>query len=447
MAVFLELDAMRMLTAVLCAMCCALMGNWLVLRRQALAGDAISHAVLPGIVVAFLLSDSRTGWPVLIGAAGAGAVCIGVVELIRRFTPTEPGAAMGVVFSVMFAGGVLLMEQAASRHMDLDAGCVLYGQLSLVFWENAPLSLGEVFSSESLAGIPPQPRMLAVMLLVCVLFVGAFYKELRLSAFDPALALAMGFRPGAIHALATIFTAGAVVASFEAVGSIMVIAMLIAPPAAARLLTDRMRVQIPLSVALGATAAIAGDLIAAHAAALFPGVDSSLDPAGMIAVVAGLQVVLAALFGPRYGLVMRSVRRRRAAQDIAADDLVAAVYRLGERASGSDSVPIADVRKLLSGSADLAIRTAVSKGYAEQPTDRVRLTPLGSRRGAEVVRTHRVWEWWLVEELGLREDHVHETAEVLEHLAGKAPEPGNPPPTGAHGEPIPPPENPTGRAS
>src|SRR4051812_22117411 len=131
---FLQIDLPALTAAVLACISCALVGNFLVLRRQSLLGDAISHAILPGIVAGFLVTGSRAGLPVILGALAAAVVAGVLIEAVRRLGRLDSGAAMGVVFTVMFAGGVVLIEQGAARAVDLDADCVLYGQLEAILW-------------------------------------------------------------------------------------------------------------------------------------------------------------------------------------------------------------------------------------------------------------------------------------------------------------------------
>ncbi|TNF64076.1 MAG: metal ABC transporter permease, partial [Rhodobacteraceae bacterium] len=133
-AEFVTLSLTPILIGTLAAIACALPGNFLLLRRQALIGDAISHVVLPGIVVAFLLTGSVTTLPMVLGAGGAALVAVVLIEAIRRLGRIEPGAAMGVVFTAMFAGGVLLLEQSDTSNVHLDVEHALYGNLESLIW-------------------------------------------------------------------------------------------------------------------------------------------------------------------------------------------------------------------------------------------------------------------------------------------------------------------------
>lgn len=306
---FLQLDLPAGLTAVLASSLCAMLGNFLVLRRQALVGDAISHAVLPGIVVGFVLAGSRDTVTVMLGATAAAALAALLIETVRRLGRVESAASMGVVFTIMFAGGVVLIEQAAAHAVDLDADCVLYGQLEDVLWL-APTGLASLLDPAALAELPRELVTLAAMNAAVGLLIALFWKELRITSFDPALATAIGIPTGLFHYGLVLLLALAAVASFEAVGSILVVAMLACPAAAARLLTDRYGRQFALSLLIGTGSGLLGYALAGPVPLLL-GLDWSLNAAGMIAVVAGTALALAALFGPRYGVLAK--RRARAA--------------------------------------------------------------------------------------------------------------------------------------
>jgi manganese/zinc/iron transport system permease protein len=417
------LDLFPLLAAAFASLTCALLGNFLVLRRQSLMGDALSHAVLPGIVVAFLVTSSRNPLLMLGGATIAGLVTVVLIELIKRIGRVEPGAAMGVVFSVMFALGVVLIEKAAASSVDLDAECVLYGQLETLVWFGAPTRFTDLWSWETVHAIPRQLILLVTIFMLAVLFVGLLFKELRIAAFDPEMATSQGISARAMHYLLMIFVAAATVASFEAVGSILVVALLIAPAAAARLLTDRLGWQIIVSLIAALICGIGG-YFAATAIPAAVGADS-VNAAGSIAVVAGLLVVSAALFSPSHGVIAKGVRRRQLGREATLDDLLATLFRREE-------TPRAEPDTFAPGAAQLA----TAKELVNQTSAGLQLTSAGRQRAQTVLRKHRLWEDYLVAEAGIRADHVHETAEQLEHLGIQ---PDTDATTDPHGRPIPPP--------
>jgi len=379
-------------------------------------GDAISHSVLPGLVIAFLLTTSRHPAAVFAGAALAGVATVVLVELVKKLGRVEPGAAMGVVFSVLFALGVLLMRHAAADQVDLDAECLLHGDLEALEWWGAPDTIAGLWSMETLHAAPRQVRVLIVMTLLAAAFVGVFFKELRISAFDPALATAQGVHAGVMHYALMLLVAAATVASFEAVGSILVIAMLICPAATARLLTDRLRTQVALSVALACAASVIGYFGATLIPAQFD--LDSVNAAGSIAVMSGVLLAGAAVFSPSHGVLSAALRRRRVAREVAMDDLLAAVYR-AEEAGAEPAI-----------AAGAALALATRRGLVVGGG----LSDAGRTRARDLVRRHRLWERYLVDEAGYAADHVHEMAEEFEHTR-LAPESGAT--TDPHGRPIP----------
>ena len=293
---FVPLSLTPMLIGIFVAVACALPGNFLVLRRQALIGDAISHVVLPGIVVAFLLTGVVSTWPMLLGAAGAAIIAVAAIEVIRRLGRIEPGAAMGVVFTTMFAGGVLMLEQSDTSSVHLDVEHALFGNLESLIWLDAT-GWSSLWDPVALSGLPVElPRMAAVTLLLAG-FVVLFWRPLKISTFDEGFARTIGMRTQPLGLALVILSAIAAVAAFDAVGSIIVIAMFICPPAAARLMTNRLEHQVIWSVAFAALAAIIGYVIAGYGP-IWLGFASSVSAGGMIATVSGLILALSAVFGP-----------------------------------------------------------------------------------------------------------------------------------------------------
>ncbi|MGV2333346.1 MAG UNVERIFIED_CONTAM: metal ABC transporter permease [Planctomycetaceae bacterium] len=230
-------DGWVMLGGLLCAVAASLPGNFLVLRRMSLLGDAVSHAVLPGLALAFWITQSRSGLPVFAGAVTTGLITAMLTQWIRDVGKVDEGASIGVVFTTLFAAGLLLMSQAAPR-VDLDPGCVLYGVL-----EASPLD------TITVAGfaIPRVVLMLSIVLLINIAFIVLLFKELLISSFDPGLATTAGCSARWMHYLLMVIVAITTVASFEATGNILVVAMLIVPPSTALLLTDRLSRMILIS--------------------------------------------------------------------------------------------------------------------------------------------------------------------------------------------------------
>lgn len=282
------------LTGALAAGSCALVGCFLVLRRMTMLGDAISHAVLPGIAIAFLLSSSREPLPMLIGAAALGMFTALVIEWLHRQGRLQQDAAIGVTFTWLFAIGVILISAFAGQ-VDLDQECVLYGEIAYVPWD--PWVTG--------AGVNLGPRAVWILggaFLLNAAWIALAYKELKVCAFDPELAASMGIPVALFHYALMAATSITTVTAFESVGAILVVAMLAGPAAIAYLWTDRLSTMILVAVGAGVASA-AGGYALAHV------LDGSI--AGAMAVVVGLLFALSALFSPRHGVVPRVWRRRR----------------------------------------------------------------------------------------------------------------------------------------
>ena len=295
-AEFVALSLTPILIGICVAVACALPGNFLLLRRQALIGDAISHVVLPGIVVAFLLTGVVATGPMLLGAAGAAVLSVIAIELIRRLGRIEAGAAMGVVFTAMFAGGVLLLERSDTSSVHLDVEHALYGNLESLIWLDAN-GWGSLVDPVALAGLPVELPRMVLALVVIALFMFVFWRPLALSTFDEGFARGLGLRTGPLGLAIVVVSAIAAVAAFDAVGSIIVIAMFICPPAAARMMTNRLGHQVAWSAGFATLAAISGYVVAGYGP-LWIGASASVSAAGMIATMSGVILAITAVFGP-----------------------------------------------------------------------------------------------------------------------------------------------------
>lgn len=294
-------DLAIVLTALLVATACGLLGPFLVLRRQALMSDAVSHAVLPGIVLVFVLTGTRAPLPVILGAALFAVICVLAIEAFRASGLVRSDAAIGLVFPMLFAVGVIGIDSfARGAHIDLDA--TIYGEIAF-----APFRTTELLGVELARSIP----IVGAVALVNLALVLALWKELKITTFDPELARTSGFSPVLLSRLLVLAVATTAVVSFESVGAILVVTLLIVPAAAARMLTDRLLATVLLTVPIGWIAAVGGY---GTAVAL----DASI--AGAMGMVATACFALALLLAPRYGVIarraQRSRRRRRVAREL-----------------------------------------------------------------------------------------------------------------------------------
>lgn len=306
---FLMIDLPAVAAAVLAALACALPGSFLVLRRQALMGDAMSHVVLPGIVVAYLVVGDIAPLPMVLGALGAALLAVALINGLQRLGGLEPGAAMGVVFTVMFAAGLVLLEQSGAGNAHLDAEHALYGNLEGTLWLG-PRTWADLLDPASYHSLPRVLVTLAGVTVAMVVVLVLFFKELAVTTFDPGLAAGLGISNRAVGLGLLVMVAVAAVAAFEAVGSIIVIAMFVCPAATARMLTDRLATQVWLSALFAVLAGAGGYWMAAFLPPLL-GHPNALNAAGMVAVAAGGMQCIAMLLAPRYGVLPRAWRNRR----------------------------------------------------------------------------------------------------------------------------------------
>lgn len=278
-----------LLTASLVGLSCGLIGALLILRRMAMMADAISHTVLLGIVAAFLITRELSGFHMLVGSVAAGLLTAVLVQWLHG-KGVQQEASIGIVFTTMFAIGVaLIATQVGNAHLDIKHA--LMGEITFIPWERMSLPL--------VGSIPQAVVMLTFVLAIVLIMLILFFKEWKITSFDPALAASLGIPVMLMHYVFMSLVSITTVAAFDAVGAIMVVAMLITPASAAYLWTDRLSVMMALSGLFGIVSAIAGYYIALW-------LDTSIS--GSMAFATGILFGISFLFSPRYGLLSRSIR-------------------------------------------------------------------------------------------------------------------------------------------
>ena len=413
-----SLDTWIVVTSAIASMSCAVPGVFLLVRRQSMLGDTLSHTALPGIAIGFLVAMwlRHQGWLsdegyansrhliIVVAAMGVGVLASVLTETVQKLGRVEGNAALGVVFTSMFAFGLLLVRKFADQ-VDLDPDCVLYGTIETTVVD----VVGET-------AIPRAVLVNGSVLAINLLLTVVFFKELRVSAFDPAFATTMGINATAMHYALTAVTAATLVAAFESVGSILVIAMLVGPPATARLLTDSMRKTVMLSLVIASLAAVIGHVSAITVPPIlfrrlgFPTVVDA-STAGMTAVACGLLFTIAVFCSPRYGIISRIIRRFRLAIQVAAEDILGQMYRAEE-----SHVPARIPANRRSWLARLSLQW---QGSISGHENQWQLTNQGRIRAEKLVRAHRLWESYMAKHFEIPEDHLHETAERVEHFINR----------------------------
>ncbi len=396
--------------AMLVGVTCGLLGCFVVLRRMALIGDALSHAVLPGVVVAFLVAGTSIVF-LFAGALAAGLLTAVLISLIGRHSRSKEDSAIGIAFTALFALGIILISNLP-RGAHFDLKCYLFGDVTAIRWDE-----------------------LKMMIIMTVAVVGAlilFHRPLKLISFDPTMAASVGVPVAAFHYLLMGLLAGAVVASITAVGVVMVVAMVITPASTAYQLTDRLGVMMVLSAVFGALSAAMGMSIG------FVFADSPPGPA-MVVVAAGL-FGLAVLVSPRYGVVAKLLRRRRSNRHIDSENILKILYHLSQRGEPATGRTVIDAADLDRARVRSLLRTLSRQRLVSRSDGRFELTDAGRLRAEEMVRSHRLWETYLADQVGLTGEQVHRRADELEHaheLAEQVAAELGHPTTDPHGEPIP----------
>ena len=295
---------------------CGMIGNYLILRRMALVGDAISHSVLPGLAIAFLLMHSLKTVPMFIGALVAGILTTVLIELIHKKSRVKQDSAIGITFSTLFAIGVILISFGQTDAVHLDAECVLYGEIAFVPLDLVQTQLGpgalsvvekipglnsEIFLNGNLLTIaPPSVIRMAVVTSITLLLILVFYKELLVTSFDSGLSSSLGINSTMVHYTLMGMLSVIIVSAFEAVGAILVIAMLILPGATASLLVHRLPPMFGITVIHAALSAGGGIHLATWL---------NCSPAGAMVVAGSVLFALAWMFSPSQGLLRRWLGR------------------------------------------------------------------------------------------------------------------------------------------
>ncbi len=350
------------LIAMVVATACVLPGVFLVLRGVALMSDAISHAILLGIVVVFFITRTIESPLLIIGAALAGVLTVSITEMLINTQRLKEDAAIGLVFPVFFSLGVILITRYAGQvHIDSDA--VLLGELAF-----APFNRLVLFGHD----VGPYSLWVMGIILICNAFlVWLFYKELKIATFDKGLAKALGFSPILIHYGLMSMTSITAVGAFDAVGSILVVALMITPPSAAYLLTERLDRMIGLSILIGLASAFGGYLVAHQW-------DTSI--AGAMATMTGVIFLLALLFSPGRGLVSKLLHYRKQKYIFAGQMLLVQLLDHELQDNADQENTISNMIHHMGWSTYFAhqvTRQSVHRGYVSRFGNHLQLTSLG----------------------------------------------------------------------
>lgn len=385
--------------SILLGITCGLLGSFIVVRKLALMGDALSHAVLPGVALGFLWSMTKNPVAIFVGATAAGLLGAFTVSLITQTTRLKEDTALGMVLAGFFAVGICLVTMILHLPSGNQTGIdkFLFGQASAMGAADVQLMAG--------------------VTVLAVVAIAVFYKEFLVTSFDAGFARAAGFPVKLFHHGLMLLLAFSVVVALQAVGVVLVSAMLVTPAAAAYLLTDRMHRMLLLAAVFG--------LLAGAIGAFLSFLGNNLPTGPFMVLAASLVFALAFLFGPRHGIVIKWWRNRSRGLRVRRENTLKAIYHVMEqRQFVGEAVSLRELAERRRETIEDALAQAKAlcrHGLAtlQEDRDAILFTPEGWQRAAAIVRNHRLWELYLTNAARIAADHVHEDAEKIEHVLGE----------------------------
>jgi manganese/zinc/iron transport system permease protein len=379
---------------VLLSVSSSVIGTFAFLRKKSLAGDAVSHAVLPGVCLSFLFTGEKNMGLLMVGAFISGWLSLWVVDQITKRSKLKEDTAIGLVLSVFFGLGIVLLtyiqHQGNASQSGLDS--FLFGKAAVLMPEDVWL-FGSV----------------AVLL---ILMVYLFYKEFKLYCFDPSFAKSIGLSVTKLEYLLTGLMVMAIVLGIQSVGVVLMAALLITPAAIARFWTNKLERMLFLAVLFSVVAGIAGAYVSFIAPRM---------PTGpwVVLVLSGM-AMFSFMISPEKGIVFRMFQQYRAKRIISEENLLKAMYQLGERDQVFDRKYTLDEifqkRSYKAHYMSRVLNRLKRQGFVLWIDNRAVLTKDGVKKGSLITRRHRLWESYLTEVVNIAPDHVHEDADVMEHL-------------------------------
>ena len=385
--------------SILLGLSSGLLGSFIVVRKMALVGDALSHAVLPGVALGFLWGMTKNPLAIFVGATLAGLLGTFTVSFIKQSTRLKEDTALGLVLAGFFAVGICLLTMIQRLPTGNKSGLDKF-----LFGQAAALSAADI-------------KLMAIVTAIAVVVIALFYKEFLVTSFDAGFARASGFPVQWIHHGLMLLLSFAVVISLQAVGVVLVSAMLITPAAAAYLLTDRMHRMVWIAAGFGVFAGVLG---------AFTSFLGNNLPTGPLMVLSASAVFCVAFFlGPKHGLATRWMRQRSRSHRIQRENTLKSLYHVLEgrqfQGEGVSLRELAERRKETLEQVKPLVRDLERHGYvtAYEEGNMIFTTPRGWQLACAIVRNHRLWELYLTNAASIAADHVHEDAEKIEHVLGE----------------------------
>lgn len=381
--------------SVLLSLSAAMVGCFTFLKKKALLGDVISHSVLPGICLSFMITGTKNPVALIIGAFISGWLSIIVLDYIVKNSKIKEDTATGLSLSVFFGVGILMLT-----YIQHSGNADQTGLDSFLFGKAAAL-VGQDLIAFAVIGT----------LVLIVVFL--FYKEFKLISFDPAYAQSLGVPVKRMELLLTSITVLAVVTGIQAVGVVLMAAMMITPAAAARFWTDRLSRMLLISSVFAVLSGIAGAYISYAAPAM---------PTGpWMVMILSFIAIISFFIAPEKGIVMKMLKQRRVKKQLLEENLLKSFYKIGELNDDDFKTPrkqeeLVEIRRFSKDQLAAGLKRLASEGFIRREAGKWVLTQEGLQKGMRTVRLHRLWELYLTKYLQLAPDHVHEDAETIEHV-------------------------------
>lgn len=390
---------------------CGLIGTYIMLRKMSLIGDALAHSVLPGVVISFMIAGKNELF-LFFGAVISGITTSLLIGLVNRNSKIKEDTSIGIIFTGAFALGILLVSQLKQVHIDLS---------SYLFGDVLGVSDADIILS-------------SVITLIIILSVILFYKQLLITSFDPTIAATIGVSVSLVHYLLMSLLSMSIVAGLQSVGVILIIAMLITPPAAAYLLTNSLKKILLLSALIGVISSVTGLYLSYHL---------NYSSGASIVLTSVVIFLLAFLFSPLEGLVPRYFRRRNSIKQNLMEDVMKIIYKNPDCSEKNKLFKICKTHlNINETSFESAIKRATRKNLLFEKNENLHLSELGEEISAKLLRSHRLWEAYAAKEKFISPEKIHPDAEKVEHiltddLIKELDEELGYPETDPHGSPIP----------
>jgi len=371
----------------------ATIGTFAFLQKRALTGDAIAHSVLPGVCLSFILFDSRNLWILLGGAFVTGWLSIVCVDVITKRSKLKSDTAIGLVLSVFFGVGILLLT-----YIQQSGNAAQSGLNNFLFGKAAAMQPDDI---KTMGGV-------SILIIVMVF---TFFKEFKVLSFDPAYAQSAGLPVNKLQLLLTTLTVLAVAAGIQAVGVVLMAAMLITPAAAAKYWTNDLRKMILLSVLFAVTGSVIGAYVSYT--------DNKMPTGPWIVMMISLIAVLSILFAPKKGVVPKYIIRKKYLNKMLRENILKEMYHLEEKNPDKNVFTLSEIveeREMKNREFKQGFSMLLRNDYVVKHVNGFLLTEAGQAEGKRITRIHRLWEMYLTQQLQIQGDHVHDDAEGIEHI-------------------------------